>query len=70
MTRRFFADSWGQYDGVTQADSDLEIIATTAHSVWVKVGWSYGGEVRGRFIYQLVRAADGGWQIAVLTPLI
>lgn len=67
-TRRFFASNWNQYEGVTQAHADLQVLASTGHSVWVAVDWTYSGEVREHFVYQLVRDG-GGWQIAVLTPL-
>lgn len=69
LTRRFFAGNWGQYAGVTEAVPGLDVVAATDHSVWVKVDWAYRGQVRERFVYQLVRTAGGGWQIAVLTPL-
>lgn len=68
LTRRFFAGNWSQYDGISEAVPELEVIAATDHSAWVKVDWRYGGQVREHFVYQLVRAAGGGWQIAVLTP--
>ncbi|WP_395725912.1 hypothetical protein [Nakamurella sp.] len=68
LTRRFFAGNWGQYDGVTEAVPELEVIAAADHSAWVKVDWRYGGQVREHFVYQLVRHPTGEWQIAVLTP--
>jgi hypothetical protein len=37
--------------------------------VWVRVDRRDGGELKERFVCQLVRAVDGGWQIAVRTPL-
>ena len=40
----------------------------TGHSIWADVTWSYDGEPRERFCYQLARG-DAGLQIAVLTPL-
>jgi hypothetical protein len=68
QTEQFFSASFGQYDGVTEVDHTLVIIAEAAHSVWADVTWSYGGHPRERFCYQLVTSADG-LQIAVLTPL-
>lgn len=67
QTEQFFRASFGQYDGVTEVDHHLMIIAETSHSVWVDVTWSYGGRPRERFCYQLVGADDP--QIAVLTPI-
>lgn len=67
-TREFFASSWQQYDGVTEADPDVEIVAAAEHSVWAAVDWRYDGQVREHFMYQLLRQ-DDRWQIAVLTPL-
>ena len=68
QTEQFFASSWGQYEGVDSADSRIVILAETPASVWADVTWSYDGQVRERFCYQLVSSPDG-WQIAVLTPL-
>lgn len=68
QTRDFFASSWGGYAGVTEADPSVHIVAQTGHSVWVDVTWSYGGEPRERFIYQLLDGPNG-WQVGVLTPL-
>lgn len=67
QTEEFFTASFGQYDGVTDVDHELTVIAQTAHSVWVEVTWSYGGRPRERFCYQLVGTDDP--EIAVLTPL-
>ncbi len=69
LTRRFFAANWDQYEGVTEAVPEPAVIAATDHSVWVKVDWRYGGEVREHFVYQLLKTADSAWQIAVLTPM-
>lgn len=68
QTRDFFAASFGQYDGVSEADPDIVVLAHSGHSIWADVTWSYDGQPRERFIYQLL---DGpvGWQIGVLTPL-
>jgi hypothetical protein len=46
----------------------VSVIAEAPGSVWADVTWSYDGEPRERFCYQLIRAADE-FQIAVLTPL-
>lgn len=68
QTERFFASSWEQYAGVTEAAADVRVLAETTHSVWAEVTWRYDGEPRERFVYQLVQG-ERGWQIAVLTPL-
>lgn len=68
QTRDFFAASWGGYDGINEADPTLEIVAQTGHSVWADVTWSYDGQPRERYIYQLLHGPSG-WQIAVLTPV-
>ena len=67
QTEQFFRASFGQYDGVTEVDHQLRILAETSHSVWADVTWSYQGRARERFCYQLVGTDDP--QIAVLTPL-
>lgn len=69
QTEAFFAASWSQYDGVSSATPNIEILAGTGHSVWVDVTWYHDGEPRERFVYQLVGGPDDEWQIAVLTPL-
>lgn len=66
QTEQFFAASFGQYEGVTEARPTIEVIASTGHSIWADVTWSYDGEARERFVYQLVRVAEQ-WKIAVLT---
>lgn len=68
QTQDFFASSWDQYEGVTQASPDITIVAETSHSVWADVTWRHDDEPKERFVYQLVRDGDG-WQIAVLTPV-
>ena len=68
QTEQFFASSWSQYEGVEAVDKRIEIIAEAPHSIWADVTWSYGGEPRERFCYQLLSGADG-WQIAVLTSM-
>jgi hypothetical protein len=68
QTEEFFAASWTQYEGVDAVDKTVVIMGEAPHSIWADVSWSYGGQVRERFCYQLVRGADG-WQIAVLTPM-
>jgi hypothetical protein len=37
-------------------------------TLWVDVTWSYGGQAREKFRYQLVETHNG-LRIAVLTPL-
>jgi ketosteroid isomerase-like protein len=68
QTEQFFAASWAQYEGVEVVDHTVTVMASTPASVWADVTWSYDGQVRERFCYQLASGA-GGWQIAVLTPL-
>lgn len=47
---------------------EIVIMGEAPHSVGADVTWSYSGQPRERFCYQLVRAPDG-WRIAVLTPI-
>jgi hypothetical protein len=68
QTEQFFASSWGQYDGIDTADSQITIMGEAPGSVWADVTWSYGGQPRERFCYQLIEGTDG-YQIAVLTPM-
>jgi hypothetical protein len=68
QTEAFFASSWDQYEGVDEADRQVAIMAEAPGSVWADVTWSYGGRPRERFCYQLVER-DGGYLIAVLTPM-
>jgi ketosteroid isomerase-like protein len=68
QTEEFFASSWGQYEGVQQVERETTIMAEAPGSVWVDVTWSYRGQPRERFCYQLVEQAHG-YQIVVLTPL-
>jgi uncharacterized protein DUF4440 len=68
QTEAFFAASWGQYEGVDAVDKAVTVMADAPGSVWADVTWTYGGEARERFCYQLVER-PGGWQIAVLTPM-
>lgn len=68
QTEEFFASSWGQYEGVDSVDRQLSIMGQAPGSVWADVTWSYGGQPRERFCYQLVEGPEG-WQIAVLTPM-
>jgi hypothetical protein len=67
-TEAFFASSWDQYTGVDSVDKRVSIMGEAPHSVWVDVTWSYDGQERERFCYQLIEGADG-YQIAVLTPM-
>lgn len=68
QTEAFFASSWGQYEGVDSVEKRIDIMAEAPGFVWADVTWTYGGEPRERFCYQLAERA-GGYQIAVLTPL-
>lgn len=43
-------------------------MAEAPGSIWVDVTWSYDGQARERFCYQLVEGPDA-YQIAVLTPM-
>lgn len=69
QTRAFFESAWGQYEGVESLTNDIEVVGEAPATLWADVTWSYRGEVRERFIYQLVKDANGEWRIAVLTPL-
>jgi ketosteroid isomerase-like protein len=68
QTEEFFAASWSQYEGIDAADKQIVIMGEAPGSVWADVTWSYGGQPRERFCYQLVEGTDG-YQIAVLPPL-
>ncbi|MFG1820287.1 DUF4440 domain-containing protein [Kribbella sp. NPDC049174] len=68
QTEQFFASSWAQYEGVDAVQSKISVMASTSASIWADVTWSYDGEPRERFCYQLADGPDG-WKIAVLTPL-
>jgi ketosteroid isomerase-like protein len=68
QTEEFFAASWSQYDGVDAVDKQIVVMGEAPGSIWVDVTWSYDGEARERFCYQLVDGTDG-YQIAVLTPM-
>ncbi|WP_181273957.1 nuclear transport factor 2 family protein [Brevibacterium oceani] len=69
QTEQFFAQAFGQYEGVTEIDADVAVVASIGHSIWADVTWRYrGGAPDERNMYQLVQI-DDGWKIAVLTPL-
>jgi hypothetical protein len=68
QTEEFFASTWDQYEGVSEVQKQIVIMGEAPHSVWVDVTWSYEGEPRERFCYQLVEK-DGRYQIGVLTPM-
>ncbi|NLF63442.1 MAG: hypothetical protein GX579_02455 [Chloroflexi bacterium] len=68
QTEAFFASSWTQYEGVNEAERKLVIMGEAPGSVWADVTWYYGGKARERFCYQLIEG-NGGYQIAVLTPM-
>jgi hypothetical protein len=68
QTEEFFVASWSQYDGVDAVDKQIVVMGEAPGSIWVDVTWSYDGEARERFCYQLVDGTDG-YQIAVLTPM-
>jgi len=68
QTEEFFASSWGQYDGVDAVETEIVVMGEGPGSLWADVTWSYGGQLRERFCYQLVEGTEG-YQIAVLTPM-
>ena len=68
QTREFFASSWEQYHGVTEVEPAIEVLSSCPHSIWADVEWTYDGEPRERFVYQLLNDGDR-WQVGVLTPL-
>lgn len=69
QTESFFDSAFGQYSDVTEAEAEVTVAASAEHSIWADVTWRYqGGAPDERNMYQLVRT-DGGWKIAVLTPL-
>jgi len=68
QTEAFFASSWGQYDGVDAVDQEIVVMGDAPVSLWADVTWSFSGQRRERFCYQLVPGAEG-YQIAVLTPM-
>lgn len=68
QTEEFFASSWGQYEGVDAVDKQIVVMGEAPGSVWADVTWSYGGQPRERFCYQLVEGTEG-YQVAVLTPM-
>jgi ketosteroid isomerase-like protein len=69
QTRTFFESAWAQYEGVDAVTNEAEVVGEAPATLWVDVVWSYQGEARERFIYQLVQDMDEEWRIAVLTPL-
>jgi hypothetical protein len=68
QTEEFFAASWSQYDGVDAVDKQIVVMGEAPGSIWADVTWSYDGQPRERFCYQLVQGTNG-YQIAVLTPM-
>ena len=69
QTKQFFAEAFGQYEGVSRTEAAVEVVAATGHSIWADVSWHHhGGAPDERSMYQLVRNGDK-WTIAVLTPL-
>jgi hypothetical protein len=68
QTEAFFAASWSQYDGVDALDKQIVVMGETPGSIWADVTWSYHGQARERFCYQLLEGTDG-YRIAVLTPM-
>jgi hypothetical protein len=68
QTEEFFAASWKQYEGVDTVDKQIVVMAEGPGTVWADVTWTYQGQPRERFCYQLIYGADG-YQIAVLTPM-
>lgn len=68
QTEQFFASSFAQYDGVNSIEKTISVMGESASVVWADVAWSYDGQQRERFCYQLAEP-DAGFQIAVLTPI-
>lgn len=68
QTEEFFAASWSQYEGVDVVDRQIVVMGEAPCGVWADVTWSYDGQPRERFCYQLVEGRNG-YQIAVLTSL-
>jgi len=68
QTAEFFASSWSQYEGVREARPSITVMGSAPGTVWADVTWSYDGQPRERFCYQLVDGGHGP-QIAVLTPM-
>jgi hypothetical protein len=68
QTEAFFASSWDQYEGVDSVDKKIRVMAEGPGTVWADVTWTYRGGPQERFCYQLVEG-EGGYQIAVLTPM-
>lgn len=68
QTEEFFASTFGQYEGISEVSPAVDVVATTRHSLWVDVTWTYDGTAAERNMYQLVQIEDV-WTIAVLTPL-
>ncbi len=68
QSEQFFASSFAQYDGVDSIEKSISVMGESASGVWADVAWSYDGQLRERFCYQLVEP-DAGYQIAVLTPM-
>lgn len=64
----FFTSSWGQYEGVKELGRQVTVCGEAPASLWVDVVWSYSGQIRERFCYQLIEEG-GEWYIAVITPL-
>ncbi len=40
QTEQFFASSWGQYEGVNEAEKRIVIMGEAPHSIWADVTWS------------------------------
>lgn len=68
QTEDFFAASWGQYEGIDAIEKRITVMGEAPRTVWVDVTWTYAGQERERFCYQLIEGVRG-YQIAVLTPM-
>ena len=68
QTEGFFDSAWAQYEGVTDTETDIEILAHASHSIWADVTWRHNNGTGERLVYQLLDTG-AGWRIAVLTPL-
>ena len=68
QTENFFASSWDQYEGVTDAKPAITVVLEGPGTVWADVTWTFDGEPRERMCYQLI-GEPGDFRIGVLTAL-
>lgn len=67
QTVAFFESAFGQYEGISDINPVVDVVATTRHSLWADVIWSYDGTAAERNMYQLAQVG-AHWKIVVLTP--